>query len=284
MTYENKVVVVTGGASGLGMKMGETMGREGAKVVLADINLENLKKTKGSLKEKGIEVEAFAVDVSNLESMKTLVHRVMERYQRIDVMINNAGVGMMGSFCDVPLSDWDRMIDINIKSVIYGCRLVYPIMIKQGQGQIINTASMAGLIPMPGSAPYGMTKHAVVGLSLSLRAEAAAYGIHVSALCPAFVKTAILTDSKTYNIKSSSIQKIVNSSGGSISLDDFILEAMSGFRKNQALIVLPKSARKTYRIYRYLPKVFFKASYKIGQKVRKMRISDKINLLIDSHP
>ncbi|SMF59589.1 SDR family NAD(P)-dependent oxidoreductase [Pseudobacteriovorax antillogorgiicola] len=271
MSYRDQVVVITGGASGLGLKLGEAMAREGAKVVLADINESGLQATKRGFKEQNLVAEFMQVDVASHQSIKDLVTAVMERFGRIDVMMNNAGIGMIGSVCDVPLETWERMIDVNIKSVIYGIQEVYPIMIKQGSGQIVNTASLAGLIPMPGAVPYGMSKHAVVGLTLGLRAEAAAYGIKVNVLCPAFVKTNILKDSAAYNVGPHALKKVVANAGGAISLDEFITEAMAGIRANKSLIVLPKKARLAYRVFRFLPKKFFRANEKFGRGVRRMR-------------
>src|SRR5207248_6593438 len=114
------------------------------------------------------------------------------RHGRLDLMVNNAGIGIGGETRELLLAHWDRIIDVNLRGVVHGVHAAYPVMIEQGSGHIVNTASLAGLLPSPGATPYAMTKHAVVGLSLSLRGEAAAYGVRVTAVCPGVVETPIL--------------------------------------------------------------------------------------------
>lgn len=273
MDYRDKVVIITGGASGLGLRLGQAMAAEGAKVVLSDINEERLKEAQAGLKKDGWAASYVVTDVTSHQEVKDLVHGVFEREGRIDVMINNAGIGMLGSVCDLPLENWQRIVDVNINSVIYGVHEVYPLMIKQGFGQIVNMASLGGLIPLPGSVPYGMSKHAVIGLSLGLRAEAAAYGIKVNALCPSFVKTNILKDSETYNVGENAMSQLVSNIGGAISLEEFIPEAMNGIKANKAMIVLPKKARLMHTLFRALPNKTLKRTETLGKHIKKMRLS-----------
>ena len=114
-------------------------------------------------------------------------------------MFNNAGIAIIGEFRDLPAADWKRILDINVNGVFAGTAAAYAVMIGQGSGHIVNTASVAGLVPSPGLAASCASKHAVVGLSTSLRAEAAVYGVKVSAVCPGFIRTAIF-DSKAVGL------------------------------------------------------------------------------------
>ena len=117
---------------------------------------------------------------------------VVAEHGRLDLMFNNAGISLLGETQDLPLEQWNAIIDVNIRGVVHGVAAAYPVMIKQGSGHIVNTASMGGLMAAGLLTSYVMTKHAVVGLSLALRSEAAAYGVGVTAICPAAVNTPIL--------------------------------------------------------------------------------------------
>jgi NAD(P)-dependent dehydrogenase (short-subunit alcohol dehydrogenase family) len=123
--------------------------------------------------------------------VQELVDETVRDYGRLDYMFNNAGIGMGGEVRDMDLEHWRRVLEVNLWGVTCGTSAAYEEMVRQGFGHIVNTASLAGLIPLPMVAAYCATKHAVVGLSASLRAEAAALGIKVSVVCPGFVETGI---------------------------------------------------------------------------------------------
>ena len=131
------------------------------------------------------------LDVTKAEEVQKLINKIASEYNRLDYMFNNAGIVVIGEVRDQTLEDWKRTIDINLMGVIYGTTMAYSLMIKQGFGHIINTASIAGLVGFPTITPYVATKHAVVGLSKSLRIEAVEFGVKVSVICPGFVKTPI---------------------------------------------------------------------------------------------
>ena len=180
--------IVTGGGSGIGRALSLELAKRGAIVHVTDVNGASAEET---AKQIGGSAKHAALDVRD----GAAVQRFCDAVGRVDYMFNNAGIAVGGEVQDLSLAHWDRIIDINIRGVVHGIHAVYPGMIARGSGHIINTASLAGLLPTPLGTPYGMTKHAVVGLSVSLRAEAAAYGVRVSALCPGVIETPIL-DSK----------------------------------------------------------------------------------------
>jgi len=122
------------------------------------------------------------------------------------VMVNNAGIGVGGEASELTLAHWERVIDVNLRGVIHGVHAAYPVMIAQRSGHIVNTASLAGLMPSPWLTPYAMTKHAVVGLTLSLRAKAAAHGVRVTAVCPGVVDTRTSSGASTATPRWSSHQ------------------------------------------------------------------------------
>lgn len=189
-----KVAVVTGAASGIGLALAERFAAEGMRVVLADVDEPRLRDVSARLTEDGAEVAAVACDTASETDVDALAQAVLERFGGAHVLCNNAGIAGIGDPWHDPIALWRRIIDINIVGVVHGIRAFLPIMTDQGEGHIVNTASIAGLIPVPGAAPYAATKHAVVAISESLHLELLAVGspVRVSALCPAFVKTRLM--------------------------------------------------------------------------------------------
>ncbi len=146
----------------------------------------------------GGKATAAKLDVTDFPALQQLVHDTVERTGRLDYMFNNAGIAIGGSVQHYGIQEWNQMMDVNLRGVVHGVQAAYCIMMEQGFGHIVNTASMAGLMPSPGAVAYSMTKHAVVGLSRSLRAEAAILGIRVSVLCPGVIRTPILDGGGKY--------------------------------------------------------------------------------------
>jgi len=198
------------------------------------------------------------VDVRDAAAVQAVVDDTCGRYGRLDVMVNNAGVGVGGDAQELGLAHWDRVIDVNLRGVVHGIHAAYPVMIGQGCGHIVNTASLAGLLPGPLLTPYAMTKHAVVGLSLSLRAEAAAYGVQVTAVCPGVVDTPLLDKTGPEDLP----QPALMGHGREIMrhyqprfypADRLAGDILRGMDRNAALVIAPASARVAWRLWRYAP-------------------------------
>ena len=189
-----KVAVITGGASGIGRALAERFAAEGMKLVLADIDSVAMRSVEVALAEGGTEVLTVVCDTSLEAEMQALADATMERFGGAHVLCNNAGVVGKGDAWRGPFSAWEWVIGINLYGVIHGIRAFLPIMEDQGEGHIVNTASMAGLMALPGAAPYNVTKTGVVALSEGLYLELKATGspVRVSALCPGFVKTNLI--------------------------------------------------------------------------------------------
>jgi len=195
--FGNKVVVVTGAASGIGREIALAFARRGARLAVVDIDETRLEGVKDELEGMGDEVFAYAADVSRSEDMEALCDNVYGELGRVDVLCNNAGVSVGGKFEDIGLENLQWIMGVNLWGVIHGCHFFYPRMIEQGGGgHIVNVASGLGLMPAPGSIPYVTTKYGVVGLSETLRAEASLNGIGVSVICPGFILTGIFRDSR----------------------------------------------------------------------------------------
>jgi NAD(P)-dependent dehydrogenase (short-subunit alcohol dehydrogenase family) len=192
MDFNGKIVVVTGAASGIGREMARAFAARGADLALADINRKGLLEVKGELEALERRVYIQVVDVSDAAQVEDFRDNVYREMGRVDILCNNAGVGVGGRMEDISLQDWEWIMGINLWGVIHGCHYFYPRMIEQGGGgHIVNTSSNAGLFPAPGVTPYCTAKYGVVGFSETLRAEAALHGIGVSVLCPGLVATNI---------------------------------------------------------------------------------------------
>ncbi len=189
--YQGKVAIVTGGSSGMGRALCEEMGRRGVVVVVSDIDLEGANRVADGVVAGGGRASAVRLDVADESAVRALVEETAAEHGRLDFVFNNAGISIQGEARDMTAEHWRRITDINLMGVLYGTTAAYEVMVKQGFGHIVNTASIAGLLGMALTAAYAMTKHGVVGLSTSLRAEGAGLGVKVSVVCPGPVKTNI---------------------------------------------------------------------------------------------
>jgi len=185
-----KVAFVTGGASGIGLALAEGFAKEGAKVVLADIEVEALKEAEGKLLSSGAEVIGVQCDVSDHGSVTAAADRAIEAFGKVHIVCNNAGVSPVGAIDETTPEDWKWCMGVNLMGVVHGIQVLVPRIKQHGEGgHVVNTASIAGLMALPTLGIYTATKYAVVGISETLRGELAPAGIGVSVICPSFVKT-----------------------------------------------------------------------------------------------
>jgi len=196
-----KVAVVTGGASGIGLAMAERFGAEGMAIVLADIEQTALEGAAKSLRDAGIDVLAVPTDVTDPDAVDALERAARDRFGAYHVVCNNAGVvGHFGRTWETSLADWKWVLDVNVWGVIHGIRTFVPALIAQGEGHVVNTASLAGWVAPPAMGPYAASKHAVLAISDALRAELEASGAHVgvSAVCPGMINTKITSSERNW--------------------------------------------------------------------------------------
>jgi NAD(P)-dependent dehydrogenase (short-subunit alcohol dehydrogenase family) len=251
--FSDAVAIVTGGASGIGRALCRELGVRGACVVAADINEAGARSTVRTIDESGGKAAAAALDVTDRDAVGRLIVETTARFGRIDFVFNNAGIGMGGEFFDMTPEHWRRIIDVNLMGVIYGTDAAYRIMRHQGFGHIVNTASLAGLIPTPLTCAYSATKHAVVGLSTSLRHEAALHNVKVSVVCPGVIDTEIFDNAETFRPK-----KIDPSEHFPFMMDvtKAARQILAGVTKNRAVITFPASAKLSDLAYRLHPGLF----------------------------
>jgi len=197
---EGKVVVITGASSGLGEATARLLSAEGAIVVLGARRMDRLQTLAEELTRRGGKTLAVETDVTNRDQVKRLVDAAVQTFGRIDVIINNAGLMPQSLLERLKVDEWDRMIDVNIKGVLYGIAAALPYMKEQKSGQVINVSSVAGHKVRPGSTVYAATKHAVRALSEGLRQEVKPYNIRTTVISPGAVDTELpntITDPET---------------------------------------------------------------------------------------
>jgi NAD(P)-dependent dehydrogenase (short-subunit alcohol dehydrogenase family) len=254
-----RIAIITGAASGIGRALAGALVTRGDTVVVADIDGEGAERAAGELARRGPGTATSAVvDVRDAGTVRALVDQVRDQHGRLDVMVNNAGIGVGGDAGELTLAHWERVIDVNLRGVVHGVQAAYPVMITQRSGHIVNTASLAGLVPAPLLTPYAMTKHAVVGLSLSLRAEAAAHGVRVTAVCPGVVDTPILDTAGQDDLPATALSGHVREFFRHVqprfyAADQLAQDITRGIDRNAALVIAPASARAAWYLWRYAP-------------------------------
>jgi len=269
--FKDKIVIITGGASGIGRALGEELCSSGARVVLSDINAELLARTGEELRASGHQVDSAALDVRDSEAVKGLIEGTAREHGRIDYLFNNAGIAVAGEARDVSLDDWRAVIDTSLYGVVYGVVAAYPIMVKQGFGHIVNTASLAGLIPATGEISYTAAKYGIVGLSHSLRAEAADLGVRVSVVCPGFIETPIL---RTLKVVKLDRERLLAEIPKTMPVDHCAREILRGVERNQATITPTTSAKVLWRLYRYTPWLINLLNRRFLSRMRALRIGE----------
>ncbi|ADG06003.1 SDR family NAD(P)-dependent oxidoreductase [Kyrpidia tusciae] len=210
MRLRDKVVIVTGGGRGIGEAICKKLADEGARVVVADLILENAASTAEAIASRGGQALAVKVDVTKRVDVEAMVEQAKSTYGRIDVLVNNAGWDKVEPFLDSDEETWDKVISINLKGVLYTCKLVLPLMIEQGYGKVVNISSDAGRVGSSGEAVYSAAKGGVIAFSKTLAREMARYKINVNVVCPGPANTPLFEEITSYNPKiSTALEKAI---------------------------------------------------------------------------
>ena len=271
--FDGATGIVTGGASGIGRALAEELAKCGCEVILVDLQIELAEKVASEIRSSGGKATAVEIDVTDFPAMERLVQETVGRTGRLDYIFNNAGIVIGGTADLYRIEDWNRIIDVNLRGVINGIQSAYKVMVTQGFGHIVNTASMAGFMPGPGNVSYTTTKHAVIGLSKSLRCEAESMGVRVSVVCPGVVRTPILIGGGRYGKmlvdippeKMNRLWEKLNPMPPNL----FAQKVLKSVARNKAIIIVPTWWRVFWWIYRLSPSLGMWLSKRNFQKMQK---------------
>ncbi len=259
-----KVAFVTGGASGIGSALAAELVGGGAEVWIADRQAGPAEELAQRLNETGGKAHAIELDVRDFASFQSAAAQVVKQSGRIDFLFNNAGISIAGEIDSLTLDDWFDVFDVNLRGVVHGIQAVYPFMIERRSGHIVNTASFAGLTIDAGNAPYTASKHAVVGISKTLRIEAERHGVKVSVLCPGVVRTPMMTGGKygrlQANIDEAEFVKEMFEPLRPMTPVAFAKRAVRAVLRGDAIIVLPAWYRAMWYLERLSPTMSMRMS------------------------
>lgn len=194
MNFENKVVLVTGGGSGIGQACCIAFSKQGAKVIVSDLDEKGGQETVNMILELGGEAEFVRTNVADPLEVESLVSQAVKTYGKLDIAVNNAGIADATPVADKEIDEWHKVISVNLNGVFYCVKFELQEMLKLGGGVIVNMASILGSVGFPGSAAYVAAKHGVIGLTKTVALEYASQGIRINTVGPAFIRTPLLDD------------------------------------------------------------------------------------------
>jgi NAD(P)-dependent dehydrogenase (short-subunit alcohol dehydrogenase family) len=258
-------VLITGAGSGLGQALALRYAKAGDRVACVDLSVERSEVTRKTLAGSGH--LALAADVGSDQAMEELREQINREWAGVDVLINNAGIASGGAMIETTMDEWRRLLEVDLLSVVRGCRMFLPGMLTARSGQIISTASFAGLAGAPGVMTYGVAKAGVVALSEQLRAEVQHKGIRVSVICPSFFRTN-LCDTAIGNPKVKDLAlKLMDTSPDT--LDSVADNVFADAQRGRFLIIPTRHEPMRWRLKRWFPEVYFRKMTQMAHKTLK---------------
>ncbi len=254
--FPEKRALITGAASGLGQEFARQLAQKGWRLFIADINESALREEEQILQAMGTTVISTVINVADHKEIDAAAERVKQEWGGLDILFNNAGVAGAGEMESLPLEEWKRLLDIDLWSVIYGCRAFIPMMKEQGGGYIVNTASSAGTLSGAQMANYNVAKAGVISLSETLKVELSPFNIGVTVICPTVFKTNLDASMKTGTAFERNLRRqVIESKINSKDITDHTFRKM---QKNKLYVMTQTDARIGWRFKRYFPELYLK--------------------------
>jgi len=259
---QDKIVVITGGASGIGAAIGEKFGKLGARIALMDFDRQTLKKTEKRFIENGIKVLALKCDVTDPAQCAASVSRIIKKWGGIDILVNNAGITQRSLFRNTRLEVYRRIMDVNFFGTLHSTKPALESLIAR-KGVIVVTTSIAGIAPLMGRTGYSASKHALHGFFESLRTELADYGVHVMMLCPYFTVTNL--QDRALNGEGKPNREVRSLVGKQATVESVADAVYRGVMKRKPILVLTFMGKLSYFMSRLFPRFYEK---KMSEKIR----------------
>ena len=267
--YKNKTAFVTGGASGIGLSLCHSLASYGARVIIADINMDQAKRAASGICAEGFNASALELDVTNETAVSRAVRETIVLYGTLDFYFNNAGIGISADALDLTSNQWRKVFDVNLFGVLYGTMAAYAAMAKQKSGHIVNIASMAGFAPFSINVPYTASKYGVVGLTQALRHEAAGLGVRMTLVCPGIVRTSFYN---AIEVVGTTRESFVSRLPRRLITPDRAAEIiLKGVARNRAMIIFPFHAKALLWVSRFAPSVLNIINRKMVREFRSLR-------------
>lgn len=270
MTELIKTIAITGAGSGFGAAIARHYAGRGWKVAISDIDLARAENTLKELAGEfpGFKGFAFRLDVTSTEEWQAFADRIAQEWDGLGILVNNAGVATGGDLENTPLEDWDWVINIDLMGVVRGCKQFISGFKQQGYGHIVNMSSFAGIAGAPDIISYGVAKAGVIALSEALRAELSQTDIGVTVVCPAFVKTDLLSTFRSPDAADKArVTRWMENSG--VTVEDIANQISAAVESKKFLLLTHKDTRRYWLMKRWLPETYFKMMQKAISKKEK---------------
>jgi len=256
---QNKIVIITGASSGIGKALAFELAKRGCKIIIAARNQENLETVKNELSEISCEVLSVVADVSVENDCKTIINKTIEKYGKIDVLINNAGISMRAIFEELDLSVIKKLMDTNFWGTVYCTKFALPWLLKS-KGTVVAISSIAGFVPLPGRTGYSASKYAIHGFLNTLRVENIKKGLHVLIAAPGFTAS---------NIRKTALVANGSQQGETPKAEEKLMQAekvayfiANGIEKRKRTVILTQQGKLTVLLYKFFPSFMDKVIYK----------------------
>ena len=267
--FLDKICIVTGAASGIGLELARQLAASGACVVLGDVDAAGVAEAAAGILRTGGKAKAVAADVTDAAAVRGLVEGTAAEFGRIDYLFNNAGVAIIGEIRDLSLEQWRRVIEVNLFGEIHCIHYAYPIMIGQGFGHIVNIASGSGIAPGPLNTPYVASKFAIVGLSHALAAEARAFGVAVSVICPGYVDSPMMSEMQPVNAEAKDVNARIDFKR--LSAERAAQIILARLPRKRVTIAFPFYVHAFAFLHRFAPGLFLRFSARQVDRFRRIR-------------